>query len=199
MAPAFAVRTLRTVRTIPILPRPARARRALGAPAFVDGWRLVTLFAAQDPRPVEFDLRVAGFDVADRIRIERRAADTDAGRRSEPIKDAGPHLPPEADRLDDERVLVPAFVFAEAEMWQNYFPLRDVPEAFFAAPLAAVRGAAFAAFFTGAVAFFGAGFVAVRFAGAVLDAFGVAAFAAAALRDSGAFCTNVNRVWSPIV
>jgi hypothetical protein len=60
-------------------------------------------------------------DHPDRIFVERGPADANAGRRPEPIKDAGTRLPPASPRVDDERVLVAALVAVEPKEWQDYF------------------------------------------------------------------------------
>jgi hypothetical protein len=95
------------------------------------------------------------FDQPDRVLIERRTSDLDAGRGTEPVQDTRPPFTLPLLRVDDERVLVPAFVTAEPDLRQDYF-LFGVFGLAAALFLAATFGLAFTA---GSLAFASAGFV----------------------------------------
>jgi len=112
--------------------------------------------------PVELDLRVALLDRPDRRFIQRRAANLDPGRRAEPIQDAGADAASTTVAVDDEGVLVAAFVAAEAQIRQDYFLFCA------GAGLAAVRAARAGrdAVFRGGAAFRAAGRLAAARAGA---------------------------------
>ena len=75
----------------------------------------------QNPRPVEFDVRVVLLDQPDGIFIERGAPDPDARRRAEPVQDAGARPAPPSTGMDDKRVLVAALVATEPQKRQDYF------------------------------------------------------------------------------
>jgi hypothetical protein len=161
----------RATRGTPFPPRPLAAlTRNLGSD-------VAAPLALEDSRPVELELRIPRFQQTDRFFVERAAADPDAGRRAKPVKDARASLAAATRRLDDEGVLVAAFVLVEAELWQGYFFLGVL-----------------AVFFTAGRA---TRFAACRFAGSGL----AAGFAWAVFRASAgvARCTSVNLVWSPIV
>jgi hypothetical protein len=65
------------------------------------------------------------FDEANRVFVERRTPDANAGRGSEPVQDARTRLssptPTGAMRINDKRILVAALVAAEPEVRQSYF------------------------------------------------------------------------------
>ena len=67
------------------------------------------------------------FDPADRVLVERGAADLDARRRTKPIKKALPRPPVAAAGMDERRSFVPAFIAAEPQSWQSYLRLSDLP------------------------------------------------------------------------
>jgi hypothetical protein len=79
----------------------------------------------ENSRPIELYVWIVLLDETDRILIQGGAADSYTRRRSEPVQDAGPGFSAApaagAVRMHDKRVLVPAFVAAEPQMWQGYF------------------------------------------------------------------------------
>jgi hypothetical protein len=83
------------------------------------------LLRLQNSRPVELNVRIVFLDEANRVFVERRTPDANAGRGSEPIQDARTRLSSTtaagAMRIDDKRVLVAALVAAEPEVRQSYF------------------------------------------------------------------------------
>ena len=103
---------------LPVLTRRGSSRRLRTAFRF----RLVRL-PFEDPGPVEGDVGIVLLDQPDGVLVERRTPDLDARRRPEPVKDARPPLPFALLRVDDERVLVAAFVAAEPELGQDLLPL----------------------------------------------------------------------------
>ena len=86
--------------------------------------------ALQDPRPIEFDVRVARLDQPDGVLVESGASDPDTWRRAEPVKNPGPALPSPSRRLDDVGVLVSALVFAEPELRQGLLPFPGLRHGF---------------------------------------------------------------------
>jgi hypothetical protein len=68
--------------------------------------------AVEDLGPVEADLRVVLFDQANRLVVERRAADANARRRAKPVQDSRAFPP--ARIVDNVGVLVTTLVSREA-------------------------------------------------------------------------------------
>ena len=108
-----------------------RAGRRCGGGTFPFGsarrrrWRLRRdgfLFAIEDLRPVEADLRVVRFDQPDGLLVDRRAADADTWRRPEPIEDPWTGARPPARGMDDVGVLVSTLVACDAQRRQRLFP-----------------------------------------------------------------------------
>jgi hypothetical protein len=97
----------------------ARLRAAIGRLGYARLRRSILPF--QDPRPVEIHSGVGSFDQLDRVFIERRASDPDAGRGSKPIKDARVRLALPPVGVDDEGVFVAELIPAESQIRQGYF------------------------------------------------------------------------------
>ena len=60
----------------------------------------------QHLRPIEREIRVALFDRADRLLVQRPTADVDVGRGAKQVKNSGSGLPSSAERVHDGRCLV---------------------------------------------------------------------------------------------
>ena len=112
--------------------RPPFVARTLAPLATDLLFRLAAALPLQHARPVELEIRIARFEKTDRFLVQGAAPDANAGRRAKPVEDARPPPAAPATRLNDERVLVSALVFVEAELWQDYF-LLDVFAVFFTA------------------------------------------------------------------
>jgi hypothetical protein len=78
----------------------------------------------QNARPIELDVRIVLLEQVNRVFVNRRAADTDAGRRAEKIQET---LLPSTAACASARQkgggFVAALVPREAKMGQNLFPL----------------------------------------------------------------------------
>jgi len=105
--------------------RPSRLAKGRGLTHSFGGLTPGTVLPFQDARPVEINVWVVLLDQANRVFVERRSPDADAGRRSKPVEDARSRFPatsaPGAVRMHDKGVLVPAFVARKPQMRQNYF------------------------------------------------------------------------------
>jgi hypothetical protein len=78
----------------------------------------------EDTGPVELDAGVVLLEQADRVFVDRRAADADTRGRAEEIKDARlPAAAAAAAAREERGGLVPALVAREAEVRQNLLPL----------------------------------------------------------------------------
>ena len=67
------------------------------------------------------------FDPADRLLVQRGAADLDAWGRAKPVQNALPRPPVAAAGMDERRCFVPALVAGKPQSWQSYLRLSDFP------------------------------------------------------------------------
>jgi hypothetical protein len=80
------------------------------------------LFAVQNLRPIELNLRVMIFDQADGLFVEGRSTDADTRWRPKPIKNSRTAPVPSPRTMDDVGVFVPTLVSCEAQRRQGLLP-----------------------------------------------------------------------------